>query len=106
MVEDDPTTRNALKSLLRASGHEVTCASTIAEALANLDKVDSIVLDLMLPDGDGVEVLQRVRSLAMDVKVCVTTGVSSPVWLQRVNALTPDCVLRKPIDLMQLLEIV
>ncbi len=105
VVEDDVTTRNALRSLLRASGHHVTCAGTIAEAMAALSgTVDTIILDLMLPDGDGTEVLRRVRTANLGVRVCVTTGVSSPVWLQRVQELKPDCVLRKPIDLATLLE--
>ncbi len=105
VVDDDASTVNALKSLLRTSGYEVITASTVAGALAMIDaSVDGIILDLMLPDGDGAEVLRGVRVAGLNARVCVTTGVSSPAWLNRVTALGADCILRKPIDLSELLQ--
>jgi two-component system OmpR family response regulator len=63
LVEDEPTLRELLSSSLRLAGFEVAQAATGAEALtAVLDKrPDLIVLDVMLPDMDGFQVLRRMR---------------------------------------------
>jgi len=105
LVEDDRSTSNALRQLLTAYGYQVAIVGTVAEALAAIDdSLWGVILDLMLPDGDGADVLRKLRSVGSQARVCITTGVSSPVWLQRVQALAPDCILQKPIDLAQLLE--
>jgi DNA-binding response OmpR family regulator len=105
VVDDDIISRNALQSLLKAAGHQVSTAGTIAEALVGLDPaIDTVVLDLMLPDGDGTEVLRRIRAAGSKTRVCVTTGVSSQTWLRQVSDLKPECILRKPIDLAELLD--
>jgi DNA-binding response OmpR family regulator len=105
LVEDDRSTSKALHQLLTAYGYQVAIVGTVAEALAAIDdSLWGVILDLMLPDGDGADVLRKIRSMGSQTRVCITTGVSSPVWLQRVQALSPDCILQKPIDLAQLLE--
>jgi DNA-binding response OmpR family regulator len=105
LVEDDRSTSNALRQLLTAYGYQVLIVGTVADAIAAIDdSLWGVILDLMLPDGDGAEVLRKIRSMGAKTRVCITTGVSSPVWLQRVQALSPDCILQKPIDLAQLLE--
>ena len=63
IVEDNAVTRRALQALFKSRGWAVSVAETVAEGLAQLDPPpDVIVLDLMLPDGDGEEVLREVRS--------------------------------------------
>src|SRR5262245_24848007 len=63
VVEDDESSRNALQFLLASSGWEVDLANNLAEALDLLKKSppDSVVLDLMLPDGDGTLLLEYLR---------------------------------------------
>ena len=63
VVEDDSALRRALRTSLRARGFEVFEVATGAEAvvLAADGSVDLVLLDLVLPDMDGLEVLQRVR---------------------------------------------
>lgn len=80
-------------------------AATVAEALCKLNPApDAIVLDLMLPDGDGLIVLQQVRRQHLPSRVAVTTGTSDELRLEAAEALHPDLVLRKPIDLAELLR--
>jgi DNA-binding NarL/FixJ family response regulator len=58
----------------------------------------------MLPDGDGASVLRQIREAKLNCRVAVTTGVSDPRRLDILSTLKPDLVLRKPIDVQQLLR--
>lgn len=83
----------------------MSVAATLAEAWPLLEqKPDVVVLDLMLPDGDGIEVLNRVRGGNLPVRIVVTTGSDDPDRLQTVRSLKPDLFLTKPINLQELLE--
>ena len=96
----------ALRFLLAREGWDVTTAVNIATAFAALraGPPDVIVLDLMLPDGDGIDVLRTVRATARATRVAVVTGVNDPSWLQRVGDLQPDCLLLKPIKIAELVR--
>jgi DNA-binding response OmpR family regulator len=65
VVEDDPDMRRTLSRALGASGYLVLTASTGAEAVALLGEVqpDVIILDLMLPDTDGLILTTSFRAL-------------------------------------------
>ncbi|MBV8782427.1 MAG: response regulator [Phycisphaerae bacterium] len=105
VVEDEPIAASALVALLRASGFQVRSVGSVAEACRIIDHtVDGIVLDLMLPDGDGVAVLQHLRTIKSSARVCVTTGVNIAQWAERLAVFQPHCILRKPIDLTTLLS--
>jgi DNA-binding response OmpR family regulator len=104
VVEDDLATHNALQLILQRRGWEVTVATTVADALNQLDEsVSLVVLDLMLPDGDGLKVLKHIRAQGWAACVVVTTGVSDPLWLREARQLGADMILRKPIELKDLL---
>jgi two-component system, OmpR family, KDP operon response regulator KdpE len=63
IVDDEPQIVRALKVLLRSAGYDVRAATTKAEALDALAvrPPDALVLDLVLPDGSGVDVCREVR---------------------------------------------
>ena len=105
LVEDDPATAKALAAICRRRGWDVNVAATLAETWPLLAQhPDVVVLDLMLPDGDGIEVLKRVRHEGSDVRVVVTTGSEDRERMQSVRALDPDLFLTKPINLQELLD--
>ncbi len=76
VVDDDPTVREVVVSYLRAAGHTVDEAADGATALSLMEErpADLVVLDLMLPDVDGLEVCERVRA-RRDVPVIMLTAL-------------------------------
>jgi CheY-like chemotaxis protein len=105
LVEDDARTAQLLSRLFTAHGFEVHTASTVPTALAELGHAPAVVvLDLGLPDGDGVDVLKAIKLMTPAPRVVVTTGVADPEALERVRALAPDGLLSKPIDAVELIR--
>ena len=106
VVEDDPSVRGLLQTLLSAEGYEVATAS---DGLAGLVKATSsppalVLLDLMMPDLGGVRVLEEMRDdpdLA-EIPVIVVTGKVDAVPGMRV-LLGDDNVFLKPFAVSELL---
>jgi DNA-binding response OmpR family regulator len=72
VVEDSPRVARGLQIALRMRGYEVLCASTAAEALA-APPVDLVLLDLGLPDRDGLDLCRELRR-AGDVPIIAVTA--------------------------------
>ena len=99
VVEDDRLSRRVLSRLLTARGWQVAEAGTLAEGIEALDPPPScLILDLMLPDGDGVELLRHVRAAGLTTRVVIATGVADEARLEAVNGLGPDSLHLKPVD--------
>jgi DNA-binding response OmpR family regulator len=100
VVDDDPDILAALLDLLEHEGYQVTCASTCGDALAEAtaSPYDAVLLDLGLPDGDGLSVLDILRALNPALPVIILTAYGSPEY--RVRSLSHgafSCV-NKPYD--------
>ena len=105
VVEDDRIARDALAAILQIRGHRVERAETVEGALHKLALGPThVVLDLMLPDGDGALVLWRIRSKKLPAKVAVITGVNDEQRLRGVQALGVELILRKPYDPERLIK--
>jgi DNA-binding response OmpR family regulator len=100
IVEDHPRTLHALGRFFRVMGFEVVMAGTLTEALALLvPPPDCLILDLGLPDGDGEQLLRRVRELNLRTHVAICTGIHEQERLESLKELAPNALLLKPIDL-------
>ncbi|WP_281257794.1 response regulator transcription factor [Asanoa hainanensis] len=75
LVEDDVAVQRVLTLALREEGFDIVVASTGTEALEHLgrNQVDVVLLDLMLPDVDGLEVCRKVRQ-SSDVPLIIVTA--------------------------------
>src|SRR6266478_3600665 len=73
LVDDEPAIRESLAFALRRDGFEVSQAATLREARALAGAVDLLILDLVLPDGNGLEFLRSLRARS-DVPVIVLTS--------------------------------
>lgn len=65
---------------------------------------DFVILDLMLPDGDGADILRDLRTSGSCAKVIVVTGISDAQRMRDVQALGPYRFVRKPFDIVDLLS--
>jgi CheY-like chemotaxis protein len=103
IVEDEPCSRAAMGVLCRLFGLDTHAATTLGEALALLDlDPHFVILDLVLPDGSGLELLRKVRKENRPVRVAVVTAMAPGPELDAVRALGPDRLLIKPVDFPQL----
>jgi DNA-binding response OmpR family regulator len=107
VVEDDPSVRGLLQTLLSAEGYEVVTAS---DGLAGLVKATStrpslVLLDLMMPDLGGVRVLEEMRDdpALADTPVVVVTGKIDAIPGMRA-LLGEDNVFLKPFAVGELLS--
>ena len=101
LVEDHEDNRVATAEILRHEGATVLEAAGGAEALRALaEQPDLILLDLMLPDLDGVEVLRRIRAQppASLRAVVVLTGDSASRRVEEITRLGADALIAKPVD--------
>ena len=104
IVEDDPGGREPLAVFLRRRGYSVDVASTVAAGHEKLQPdVTHLILDLRLPDGPGIQLLERVHEENLPVKVAIVTGASSNDLLTNAVMMHPDAFLRKPVDFGDLL---
>jgi CheY-like chemotaxis protein len=105
VVEDDTTARCALTRILRRLNFAVLEAATLAEALRGLaQRPDWILLDLMLPDGNGLDVLRKVVGEQIRTRVCVISGCARAA-LDEARALGPEDVFTKPLDVARLVDL-
>jgi CheY-like chemotaxis protein len=86
-VDDDASIRELIEATLSMVGHEVTMAADGTEALAKLKKrrFDLVILDIMMPELDGYQVLERIREMPSraDTPVIVLTAKHDPSGVTR-----------------------
>jgi two-component system, OmpR family, response regulator MprA len=105
VVDDDPAVRRSIDRALRLEGYEVVAVSSGGEALGALAQTppDAVILDLGLPDLDGLTVCRRMRSVGDDTPVLMLTARDAVD--DRVQGLDAgaDDYLVKPYALAELL---
>jgi two-component system OmpR family response regulator len=106
VVEDEDTIRQLLAGSLRFAGFEVDAAASGAEALraVKTSPPDLVLLDVMMPDGDGFEVVRRIRSSGPDVPVIFLTARDDVRDRVTGLALGGDDYVTKPFSLEEVLE--
>ena len=104
VVEDDPNIRELLSASLRFAGFAVDAVTTGTEAVtaARDSRPDLIVLDVMLPDLDGFEVMRRLRETGVRVPVVFLTARDGTEDKVRGLTLGGDDYVTKPFSLEEL----
>ncbi|HEY7596770.1 MAG TPA: response regulator transcription factor [Actinophytocola sp.] len=102
LVEDDDNFAESVAKVLARLGHEPTRVSHGGDAAVRHRDADVVLLDLMLPDGNGLDVLRGLRKVT-DVPVLVLTAVGDTRTLVRALHLGADDYLVKPFRADELL---
>ena len=105
LVEDDPTTQQSIKMMLESSSMVVDATDLGEDGLeiGKLYDYDIIILDLMLPDIDGMEVLRRLRDARVVRPVLILSGLTESENKVKGLASGADDYLTKPFNKAELL---
>jgi len=107
IVEDSPLVTDAFRVLFTDAGYEVDAAATVAEGIerGTADRVDLMLLDISLPDGNGLQILDALRERnSLPRATLAMTGHNDPK--SRRICLEAGCadVLVKPVPISELLR--
>jgi CheY-like chemotaxis protein len=101
VVDDEPEVRQVLLEFLSSRGYDVTAASGGLEALAFVEseKPDLVLLDVAMPDMDGVETLRRIVAINPSLAVIMVTANANIGITSKLLALGAVDYVPKPFDL-------
>ena len=108
IVEDNELVTGALRILFEETGRRVTVAHTRAEGLqaCESDPPDLALIDLTLPDGDGLEVARFLTQSSQKPRAIVAlTGRDDPATAKRCTDAGVTAVMVKPVPVQELLRL-
>jgi len=100
VIDDDPGVGKLIARLLEKKGHEVTILTSGEDAMKRItgEKFDIVITDIKLPGMDGMTVMEKIKTISMDIDVIVITGfgsIESAVSFMKAGALD---YISKPIN--------
>ncbi|MFK8110964.1 MAG: response regulator [Rubripirellula sp.] len=97
IVDDHEVARIGLSTLLTGSGFSVVgSVATCSEAIESLDRsIDVILLDVRMPNQDGLSTLQKIRDIDIAVPVVILSAYDNPTYIARAAALGANDYLLK-----------
>lgn len=103
VVEDERITREGIEEFLKEKGFDVMTASDGEEALEKFRWASLVVLDIMIPKIDGIEVLKEIRRIS-DVPVIMLTAISDEMTQYNTFSELADDFVSKPFSLLILMK--
>lgn len=99
-VDDDPDIRLLISASLQDFGYVVATAGTMAEALALAEKIkfDLFILDVRLPDGNGIDLCREVNQLQPGKPVLYYSAYASDEEQEAALSIAGDAYLKKPVS--------
>jgi two-component system KDP operon response regulator KdpE len=100
VCDDDPDVTRLLGTVLTGQGYAVVTACSVREALdhAGLQALSAAIVDLVLPDGDGVDLCRRLHEWAQDLPVIVLSGIPDEQTKIRALDAGADDYITKPFS--------
>jgi len=108
VIDDEPIVRISCERSLANMGYEIKSASSGKEGIELLEKepFNLVLLDLKMPDMDGIEVLKKIREKWQETKVIMITGYSTVETAVKTLKLGAFSYIEKPFTPDTLLEAV
>lgn len=106
VVDDEWDACRNLQDILTDFGYRTDVAATAIDAvkLVQAQHYDLVLLDLKMPDVDGLALFEQIRACRADAVGIVVTAFASPETRQKAHRLGVNQVLAKPVDVPQLLR--
>ncbi|MFW6286895.1 MAG: response regulator, partial [Candidatus Sumerlaeota bacterium] len=109
LIEDDSQVRQMLRLTLEADGYEVQTASNGHEGMALYRSMqpDILITDLVMPQQEGIETIDKVRQLDPEANIIAISGggtIQPHVYLDIARQLGANRTFKKPVDSRQLLK--
>ncbi|MCF6158302.1 MAG: sigma-54-dependent Fis family transcriptional regulator [wastewater metagenome] len=103
-TDDEDTFRNIMSNELNRMGYHVTCCASGEETVKNIQErdFDTVILDINMPDMDGIETLKRVKDVDPTTEVIILTGQGSIENAVQAIKLGAYDYLTKPCRLIEL----
>jgi PAS domain S-box-containing protein len=102
LVDDEQSIRETTAEILALNGYQVLTASSGEEALSvfqgKRDKIDLVVLDLIMPGMGGEKCLRELRALDPGIKVIISSGFAAQMSPETQQETGPVCFIAKPYD--------
>lgn len=108
IVDDDQDICEYMETMLEANGYEVDTISdptTVVEAI-RANEYHVLVIDLMMPELGGIELIQQIRRIDTDVAIVVSTGYPSVDTAVDALKLNVSDYIRKPFDIEEFREMI
>jgi len=106
VIDDEPNNFDVIESLLSGQSYDLQYAYSGKEAIASLEafQPDLILLDVMMPDMDGIEVCQRIKALPLwrATPIIMVTALSAKEDLERCLNAGADDFISKPVNALEL----
>lgn len=109
LIEDDLIMKDHIEAVLRDLGCEVTAVADVNSGLAAIrqERPDAVVVDILMPDRDGLNLIMDIRPMLDDVRVVAITGggrMGAGAVLQMAKGLGAHAGLVKPFSATDLKE--
>jgi DNA-binding response OmpR family regulator len=100
IADDDPTTLLILKSLVDSLEVETFTATDVAGARTLLNEIvpHIAILDVLLPDGDGIDILLDIRKAHLPTAVALISATLEDFPFHKCESFHPDIIFSKPLD--------
>ena len=100
VVDDDPDIRGVINEFLRPDGYDVRLAASGREAFSILgfEDVDLVLTDLVMPDCEGIEMIQAIRQRYPAVKTVAMSGAVFGPYLRAAELLGANAAISKPLN--------
>ncbi|MBN2657967.1 MAG: response regulator [Spirochaetales bacterium] len=106
IVDDETMLRNMLEDILVSDNHSIISCGSGEEALdlyrKEGDRIDIVILDMVMPGLDGYETLSRLKSLSPSVKVLISSGYNMKKEFRKLKAAGALGFLKKPYKMNEL----
>ena len=108
IVDDSLYQRLLVQKHLKARGYDVILAKTGKEGLAMVlqENPDLVVLDLVMPEMSGLDMLQEVRNQGLDIPVIINTADIQASTYEKCMQLGAIAILNKPLDSIKLHQLI